>query len=180
MGCRKTHGLWDTLYSKWSHWIRQSQSDKSALRRSPFTHSNISLVGSSRAMMSQKSATVRNHWVAHTHKLHACASPAVRTCCCSLRPRHVDFFFNPLLPFLYSLPSRQGTSATGLIVIRFPIPPILCGASGRGKGLVECFINVLQAVGPILHLPCCHNLKGNSPESIQLNLFLDLTPHLWY
>ena len=26
---------------------------------------------------------------------------------------------------------------------------LLCGASGRGKGLVECFINVPQAVGPI-------------------------------
>ena len=25
----------------------------------------------------------------------------------------------------------------------------LCGASGRGKRLVECFINVPQAVGPI-------------------------------
>ena len=55
---------------------------------------------------------------------------------------------------------------------------LLCGASGRGKGLVECFINVPQAVGPILQLPCCPSWKGNSPESIQRNLFYHLTPHI--
>ena len=30
---------------------------------------------------------------------------------------------------------------------------VLCGVSGRGKGLVAYFINFQQPVGPILHLP---------------------------
>ena len=45
---------------------------------------------------------------------------------------------------------------------------VLCGVSGRGKGLVGCFINVPQTVGPILQLPCYPRWKGNSPENIQL------------
>ena len=61
----------------------------------------------------------------------------------------------------------------------FYLHSLLCGASGgRGKCLVEWFINVPQAMGPILQLPCCPSWKGNSPENIQLNLFHDLTAHI--
>ena len=66
-------------------------------------------------------------------------------------PHDSELFFSGVIRFLGSNFYPRG-----------PVLKVLCGASGHGKGLGlgECFINVTQAVGAVLKLPCCPSNKG--------------------